>query len=76
MPASRRMTYHFTKPGRYLVSFGNRLARGRAGFSYLLRIAPADAAVVAEERPFLGEAAASGDLFEDRRRAGRGASAG
>src|SRR5207248_5812385 len=41
MPASRRMTYHFTKPGRYLVSFGNVFAQGGGDFSYLLRIAPA-----------------------------------
>jgi hypothetical protein len=42
MPASRRMTYRFTRPGRYLVNFGNRLARGGAGTSYLLRMSPAD----------------------------------
>src|SRR5262249_47364018 len=35
---ARRMTYQFTKPGRYLVNFGNRLAHGGAGYSYLIRI--------------------------------------
>jgi hypothetical protein len=42
MPARRRMTYHFTRPGRYLVSFGNRLGSGGAGYSYLLRMSPAE----------------------------------
>jgi hypothetical protein len=41
MPASRRMTFHFTKPGRYLVTLGNPFAQGVGDFSYLLRIAPA-----------------------------------
>jgi hypothetical protein len=45
VPASRRLTYHFSKPGHYLVSFGNRLARAGAGTSYLLRIAPAGPAI-------------------------------
>jgi hypothetical protein len=48
VPADRRLTYHFTRPVRYLVSFGNRLARG-AACSYLLRIAPVDESVVAED---------------------------
>jgi hypothetical protein len=42
MPASRRMTCHFTKAGRYLVSLSNLFARGGAGSSYLLRISPVD----------------------------------
>ncbi len=49
MPASGKMTYHFTKPGRYLVSFGQRLARGGAGTSYLLRIASVDASAAGED---------------------------
>jgi hypothetical protein len=49
MPTSRKMTYHFTKPGPYLFSFGNRLARGGAGSSYLLRIAPGDMPGAAED---------------------------
>jgi hypothetical protein len=49
MPANRRMTYHFTQPGRYLVSFGNRLARGGAGHSYLLRLSLAEAQPVADD---------------------------
>jgi hypothetical protein len=49
MPASRRLTYHFTRPGRYLLSFGNSLARGGAGSSYLLRMAPADEPAAAED---------------------------
>src|SRR5205807_3387002 len=39
MPANRRMTYHFMKPGRYLVNLGNPFAQGSGDFSYLLRIA-------------------------------------
>jgi hypothetical protein len=45
MPASRRMTYHFTKAGRYIVNVGNVFAQGGGDFSYLLRITtepPAD----------------------------------
>ena len=42
MPASRRMTHHFTKPGRYLVNIGNLFARGAGDYSYLLAIAPAE----------------------------------
>lgn len=49
MPANRRMTYHFTKAGRYLVSLGNVFAQGGGDFSYLLRIAPADPADGAED---------------------------
>src|SRR5207249_1888376 len=49
MPASRRMTYHFTKPGRHLVSLGNSFAQGGGDFSYLLRIAPAGQPAVAED---------------------------
>jgi hypothetical protein len=41
MPANRRMTYHFTKPGSYLVSVSTVFAQGGGGFSYLVRIAPA-----------------------------------
>src|SRR5262245_18043879 len=43
------MTYEFTKPGRYLVSFGNRFARGKVSDPYLLRIAPADEAPAIED---------------------------
>jgi hypothetical protein len=39
MPASRRMTYHFSKAGRYVVNLGNVFAQGSGDFSYLLRIA-------------------------------------
>src|SRR5262249_43103530 len=39
----RRMTYHFTKPGRYLVSLGNPFAQGNGNFSYLFRMAPLEA---------------------------------
>jgi hypothetical protein len=49
MPANRRMTYHFTKPGRYLVSLGNPFAQGGGDFSYLLRIAPPDQQTGAED---------------------------
>jgi hypothetical protein len=49
MPASRRMTYPFTKPGRYVVTLGNVFAQGSGDFSYLLRIAPADPHAAAEE---------------------------
>lgn len=48
MPASRRMTYHFTKPGRYLVQLATRFAQGGGDFSYLLRVA-------APEPPAAGE---------------------
>lgn len=40
MPANRRMTYHFTKPRRCLVSLGQPFAQGAGDFSYLLWIAP------------------------------------
>jgi hypothetical protein len=43
MPANRRLTYHFTKPGRYVVNVGQLFAQG-GDFAYLLRIAPADQA--------------------------------
>jgi hypothetical protein len=46
---SRRMTYHFTRPGRYLVNFGNRLGAGGAGCSYLLRMFPADETAAGED---------------------------
>ena len=49
IPANRRTTYQFTKSGRYLVNFGNRLGAGGAGSTYLLRIAPADETAGAEE---------------------------
>jgi hypothetical protein len=49
MPANRRMTYHFTKAGRYLVSLGNVFAQGGGDFSYLLRLAPAGRADAAED---------------------------
>jgi hypothetical protein len=49
MPASRRMTYSFTKPGRYLVNLGNPFARGGADSSYLLRIAPVDGQAAPED---------------------------
>src|SRR5262249_37743595 len=39
MPANRRMTYHFTKPGRYVLNLGNAFAQGGSGASYLLRMA-------------------------------------
>jgi hypothetical protein len=45
IPANRRTTYQFTKPGRYLVNFGNRLGAGGTGSTYLFRIAPADETV-------------------------------
>jgi hypothetical protein len=41
MPASRRMTFHFTKIGRYFVSIGGVFAQAGKDSSYLLRIAPA-----------------------------------
>jgi hypothetical protein len=41
MPASRRMTFHFTKTGRYFVSLGGVFAQAGKDSSYLLRIAPA-----------------------------------
>jgi hypothetical protein len=43
MPANRRLTYHFTKPGRYVVNVGQLFAQG-GDFTYLLRIAAADQA--------------------------------
>jgi hypothetical protein len=49
MPASRRMTYHFTKPGRYVVSIANIFTQAGKDFSYLLRIAPVDRPDGAEE---------------------------
>jgi hypothetical protein len=49
MPADRRMTYRFTKPGRYLVNLGNPFARGGAGSSYLLRMDPIDRPGAPEE---------------------------
>jgi hypothetical protein len=49
MPASRRMTYRFTKPGRYVVSIGNIFAQAGKDFSYLLRIVSADLSAEAEE---------------------------
>jgi hypothetical protein len=49
MPADRRMTYRFTKPGRYLVNLGNPFARGGADSSYLLRIAPIDRPTAPED---------------------------
>jgi len=49
LPANRRMTYQFTRPGRYLVSFGNRFARGKVSDPYLLRIAPADESTPPED---------------------------
>ena len=49
MPADRRMTYHFTKPGRYLVNLGNAFAQGGGGSSYLLRIAPDEGSAGAED---------------------------
>jgi hypothetical protein len=49
MPASRRMTYHFTKPGRYLVHVGAVFAQGTGDFSYLFRIAPVDRSPVVED---------------------------
>jgi hypothetical protein len=42
MPASRRMTHHFSKPGRYVVNVGNVFAQGGGEFSYLLQIIPED----------------------------------
>jgi hypothetical protein len=42
MPANRRMTYHFTKPGRYLVNVGTPFTRTGGDCAYLLRIAPAE----------------------------------
>jgi hypothetical protein len=42
MPASRRLTYHFTKPGRYVVSLANVFAQAGGEFTYLLQIAPAE----------------------------------
>jgi hypothetical protein len=42
MPANRRMTYHFTKTGRYLVNLGNLFAQSSNDSSYLLRIAPTE----------------------------------
>jgi hypothetical protein len=49
MPANRRMTYSFTKPGRYLVSLSQPFAQGGGNFSYLLRIAPAEGLAAGEE---------------------------
>jgi hypothetical protein len=43
MPRSRRLTYHFTRPGRYAVGINSIFARG-GDFTYLLRIAPAGTA--------------------------------
>jgi hypothetical protein len=48
MPAGRRMTYHFARPGRYLVSYGSRFARGKGGHSYLLRMSPIDESAAVE----------------------------
>jgi hypothetical protein len=45
MPAKRRLTHHFNKPGRYVVNLANLLAQAGGDSSYLLRIAPV------EERP-------------------------
>jgi hypothetical protein len=49
MPASRRMTYHFTKPGQYVVSIANIFAQAGKDFSYLIRIASVDRQAEAEE---------------------------
>ncbi len=49
MPAVRRMTYRFAKPGRYVVSLGNPFAQGGGGSSYLFRIAPNEGAASAED---------------------------
>src|SRR5262249_48360329 len=42
MPAGRRVTYHFSKPGRYVVNIGNPFGQGGAGSAYLLRITPSE----------------------------------
>jgi hypothetical protein len=42
MPPDRRLTYHFSRPGRYLVQVGSIFARGGPDFAYLLRIIPSD----------------------------------
>ena len=49
MPANRRMTYHFTIAGRYVVRISNLFAQAGKGCSYLLRIAPPDRAPEAED---------------------------
>jgi hypothetical protein len=49
MPRSRRLTYHFTKPGRYAVGISSIFARG-GDFAYLLRIAPAGPAASTDSR--------------------------
>jgi hypothetical protein len=49
MPAGRRLTYHFTKVGRYLVNLGNPFAQGGGDFAYLLRMAPAGRAAGGED---------------------------
>jgi hypothetical protein len=49
MPANRRMTYHFTKAGRYIVRISNLFAQAGKGCSYLFRIAPADRAPEPED---------------------------
>lgn len=49
MPANRRMTHQFTKPGRYLINIGNVFAQGTGDFSYLLRIVPADRIAAPED---------------------------
>jgi hypothetical protein len=49
MPANRRMTYHFTKGGRYVVRISNLFAQAGKSCSYLLRFAPAERAPEAED---------------------------
>jgi hypothetical protein len=49
MPANRRLTYHFTKPGRYLVNLSNLFTQGGGEFSFLLRMVPVQQAANSQD---------------------------